>query len=52
MARLVKALMVLIIFLGRQDMWMRNSPQACLQVDTAIGPRFVQLNIKQRAYLL
>ena len=33
-------------------MWIEKLVAGVLQVDTAIGPRFVQLNIKQRAYLL
>jgi len=33
-------------------MWIEKLAAGVLQVDTAIGPRFVHLNIKQRAYLL
>jgi len=33
-------------------MWIEKLAAGVLQVDTPIGPRFVQLNIKQRAYLL
>jgi hypothetical protein len=33
-------------------MWIDKLAEGVLQVDTAIGPRFVRLNLKQRAYLL
>lgn len=33
-------------------MWMDKLAEGVLQVDTPIGPRFVRLNFKQRAYLL
>lgn len=33
-------------------MWIDKLADGVLQVDTAIGPRFVRLNFKQRAYLL
>jgi hypothetical protein len=33
-------------------MWMEKLAEGVLQLDTAIGPRFVQLNLKQRLYLL
>src|SRR5258705_8201617 len=33
-------------------MWIEKLVAGVLQVDTAIGPRFVHPNIKQRAYLL
>jgi hypothetical protein len=33
-------------------MWIDKLAEGVLQVDTPIGPRFVRLNFKQRAYLL
>lgn len=33
-------------------MWIEKLAEGVLQVDTPIGPRFVRLNFKQRAYLL
>ena len=33
-------------------MWIDKLAEGVLQVDTAIGPRFVRLSFKQRAYLL
>ncbi len=33
-------------------MWIDKLAEGVLQVDTSIGPRFVRLNFKQRAYLL
>ena len=33
-------------------MWIDKLSEGVLQVDTPIGPRFVRLNLKQRAYLL
>jgi hypothetical protein len=33
-------------------MWIDKLAEGILQVDTPIGPRFVRLNWKQRAYLL
>jgi len=33
-------------------MWIEKLVEGVLQVDTAIGPRYVRLNFKQRAYLL
>jgi hypothetical protein len=33
-------------------MWIEKLAEGVLQVDTAIGPRFVRLKFKQRAYLL
>jgi hypothetical protein len=35
-----------------QDMWIEKLTEGVLQLDTAIGPRFVQPNLVQRAYLL
>ena len=33
-------------------MWMDKLADGVLQIDTSIGPRFVRLTFKQRAYLL
>ena len=33
-------------------MWIEKLAEGVLQVDTPIGPRFVRLKVKQRAYLL
>ena len=33
-------------------MWIEKLAEGVLQVDTAIGPRYVRLNFKQRAYLM
>jgi hypothetical protein len=33
-------------------MWIEKLAEGVLQVDTAIGPRYVRLNLGQRAYLL
>jgi hypothetical protein len=33
-------------------MWIEKLAEGVLQVDTAIGPRFVRLKFRQRAYLL
>ena len=33
-------------------MWIDKLAEGILQVETPIGPRFVRLNLKQRAYLL
>ena len=33
-------------------MWIQKLVEGVLQVDTAIGPRYVRLNFKQRAYLM
>ena len=35
-----------------QVMWIEKLAEGVLQVDTAMGPRYVRLNFKQRAYLL
>src|SRR5258707_1046280 len=35
-----------------QVMWIDKLAEGVLQVDTPIGPRFVRLHFKQRAYLL
>ena len=35
-----------------QVMWIEKLAEGVLQVDTAIGPRYVRLNFKQRAYLM
>jgi hypothetical protein len=39
-------------FQAGQVMWIEKLVEGVLQVDTAIGPRFVRLNLKQRAYLM
>jgi hypothetical protein len=33
-------------------MWIEKLVEGVLQIDTAIGPRFVRLNLRQRAYLM
>lgn len=33
-------------------MWIEKLAEGVLQVDTAIGPRYVRLSFKQRAYLM
>ena len=33
-------------------MWIEKLIEGVLQIDTPIGPRFVRLNLKQRAYLM
>ncbi len=35
-----------------QVMWIEKLADGVLQVDTPIGPRYVRLNFKQRAYLI
>jgi hypothetical protein len=52
MARLVRGYRRAIIFQAGQVMWIEKLTEGVLQVDTAIGPRYVRLNFKQRAYVM
>jgi len=52
MARLRRGCSVDLLPRVGQVMWIEKLAGGVLQVDTPIGPRFVRLHFKQRAYLL